>query len=89
MADVLGHQDPAFTLRVYAHAMREEETDLAFAEVGREASTASDPTAPSVSIRLRGLEPRLGYAGKSSDLLVGRPGLEPGTNGLKARCSTN
>ena len=26
--------DPALTLRVYAHAMREEETDLSFAEFG-------------------------------------------------------
>ena len=89
VADVLGHQDPAFTLRVYAHAMRDEETDLAFAEIGRDASRNSASTAPNVSIRLQGLEPRLGYAGKSAETLVGRPGLEPGTNGLKARCSTN
>ncbi len=32
VADQLGHSDPALTLRVYAHAMREEETDLSFAE---------------------------------------------------------
>ena len=34
VAQQLGHQDPAFTLRVYAHAMREEEKDLSFAELG-------------------------------------------------------
>ena len=34
MADQLGHADPALTLRVYAHAMREEETDLSFADFG-------------------------------------------------------
>lgn len=34
VAQQLGHQDPAFTLRVYAHAMREEEKDLSFAEFG-------------------------------------------------------
>jgi hypothetical protein len=34
VADRLGHSDPALTLRVYAHAMREEETDLSFAEFG-------------------------------------------------------
>jgi len=28
----LGHADPALTLRVYAHALREEETDLSFAD---------------------------------------------------------
>jgi hypothetical protein len=30
----LGHADPALTLRVYAHAMRGDETDLSFAEFG-------------------------------------------------------
>ena len=34
VADQLGHSDPALTLRVYAHAMREEETDLSFADFG-------------------------------------------------------
>jgi len=34
VADVLGHADPALTLRIYAHAMREEETDLSFADFG-------------------------------------------------------
>ncbi len=29
---LLGHSDPALTLRVYAHAMPEEETDVPFAE---------------------------------------------------------
>jgi hypothetical protein len=34
VADQLGHADPAFTMRVYAHALREEETDLSFASFG-------------------------------------------------------
>ncbi len=34
IADQLGHSDPALTLRVYAHAMTNEETDLSFAELG-------------------------------------------------------
>ena len=34
VAEQPGHSDPALTLRVYAHAMREEETDLSFAEFG-------------------------------------------------------
>ncbi len=34
VADQLGHADPSLTLRVYAHAMRDEETDLSFAEFG-------------------------------------------------------
>ena len=32
MSDQLGHADPAFTLRVYAHVLQEEKTDLSFAE---------------------------------------------------------
>ncbi len=38
-ADPLGPADPALTLRVYAHAMRNEEADLSFAEF-------SDPRRP-------------------------------------------
>jgi len=34
VADQLGHADPALTLRVYAHAMREDEADISFAEFG-------------------------------------------------------
>ncbi len=32
VADQLGHADPSLTLRVYAHAMPSDETDLSFAE---------------------------------------------------------
>jgi hypothetical protein len=34
VADQLGHADLAFTLRVYAHAMGGEESDLSFAYFG-------------------------------------------------------
>ena len=34
VADQLGHADPSLTLRVYAHAVREGETDLSFADFG-------------------------------------------------------
>ena len=34
VAEVLGHQDPAFTLRTYAHVMRDEERDFSFADFG-------------------------------------------------------
>jgi hypothetical protein len=30
----MGHADPALTLRVYAHAMKDEEADVSFAEFG-------------------------------------------------------
>ena len=32
VADQLGHADPALTLRVYAHAMPEDEADVSFAD---------------------------------------------------------
>lgn len=81
VADQLGHADPALTMRVYAHAMREEETDLSFADFS--------PKPGSRSMRLRSW--KAGTTRKPSPVisLVGRPGLEPGTNGLKARCSTS
>jgi hypothetical protein len=34
VAGQLGHSDPALTLRVYAHAMRGEESDLSFLDFG-------------------------------------------------------
>jgi integrase len=45
VADQLGHADPALPLRVYAHAMREEESDLSFADFARpggDEATAED-----------------------------------------------
>jgi hypothetical protein len=35
VAGVLGHADPALTLRVYTHAIRAEEADLSFADFER------------------------------------------------------
>jgi hypothetical protein len=56
VAAQLGHSDPALTLRVYAHAMREEESDLAFADLSpaREAQDPADGTvtAPEVGVAL-------------------------------------
>jgi hypothetical protein len=34
VADQLGHADPSLTLRVYAHAMPDDEIDLSFADFG-------------------------------------------------------
>ncbi len=82
VADQLGHADPALTMRVYAHAMREEETDLSFADFSPKAGSRRLYASPE-------LEGENGEEAKSAISLVGRPGLEPGTNGLKARCSTS
>jgi len=79
VADQLGHADPALTLRTYAHALREEETDLSFAEFG---GPGRPYTAPET-------EEATDEASNPPESLVGRQGLEPWTLGLKARCSTN
>ncbi len=79
VADQLGHADPALTLRVYAHAIQDEESDLSFANFGD-------------SKRLYPAPAELAETAKrhnTAKSLVGRQGLEPWTIGLKARCSTN
>jgi len=87
VASQLGHADPAFTLRVYAHAMRSEETDLGFLDEIR----APEPRNPALdgSRRLQPFDDEDAQLPKSLIPLVGRLGLEPRTNGLKARCSTD
>jgi hypothetical protein len=60
VADVLGHADPALTLRVYVHAMREAESDPSFADFGGPARPPGGPS-PATSVanmaRREGLEP--------------------------------
>jgi len=63
--------------------MREEESDLSFAEA-LGTKTNGDQASPDVSIRLRLREADFETWAKYATSLVGRPGLEPGTNGLKA-----
>ena len=69
IADQLGHADPALTLRVYAHAMREEETDLSFAEFG-------GPGRPYTAPRS---DENLSDSRNSLETLARREGLEPPT----------
>jgi integrase len=50
VADQLGHRNPEFTLRTYAHLMPQEENDLSFADFGGPGrpspAPASEPAAP-------------------------------------------
>ena len=67
VAAQLGHSDPGFTLRTYAHVMPEEEPDVSFADFGAPGrryaapheNGAGDPVAnPVISmVELRGIEP--------------------------------
>ena len=68
VADQLGHPSPTLTLETYAHAMREEEPDLWFAEFGdgaarrytalKDNGAGGDAANPAKSlVELRGIEP--------------------------------
>ena len=69
VADQLGHSDPALTLRVYAHAMPEEETDLSFAEFGGSERLYPAPAADEDSAE----------SANSPESLERREGFEPPT----------
>ncbi len=86
MASQLGHANPELTLRVYAHALREEEEDLSFLDFG---DTRRHPGGTKRAMAPGTRTPRRATPREDSRSLVGRQGLEPWTLGLKARCSTN
>ena len=73
------------TLRTYAHALREEETDLSFAEFGGPGRPYTAPEIEEASEEAR----------NPPESLVGRQGEQaqlaskPWTIGLKARCATD
>ena len=52
----LGHRDTSLTLNTYAHALPDEETDLAFLPV---ASAGADPRWTGASTKLRSVENRV------------------------------
>ena len=63
VADQLGHSTPMLTLRTYAHAIREEEADLAFVDFsagsgGSPASHVDEKEVASVAFRRRRLKSR-------------------------------
>jgi hypothetical protein len=67
VAEVLGHADSTMTLRVYAHATPEDETDLSFAELDGDkrrytateeiAAAAEGPNYVERLVRRAGVEP--------------------------------
>jgi len=67
VSEQLGHADPAFTLRVYAHVLREDEVDLSFADfssAGRPETARSEyldfkesPNYAENMVRREGFEP--------------------------------
>jgi len=80
VADQFGHTDPALTLRVYAHAMREEESDLSFADFAGQGS--DEAATESGSERLYpapASEEADDEIAKSAERLARREGFEPPT----------
>jgi integrase len=77
VADQLGHSSPTLTLKTYAHALREEEVDLSFAEFG--SSKRPYATPPDLKERNEEDAPDLTGRGRSRNL-EHETGLEPATS---------
>ncbi len=86
VAAQLGHSNPGLTLRVYAHALREEETDLSFLDFG---GARRHPR----GTRLRAVpgmrKPRRVTPRRGMRFLEHETGLEPATPTLATWRSTN
>ena len=77
VADQLGHADPSLTLRVYAHALRDDETDLSFADFDAPKRPYTAPRSGSRDQEWR----------KSARSLAPPAGFEPATSRLGNRRS--
>ena len=101
VADQLGHSTPMLTLRTYAHAMREEEADLGFANFvasptsttgrSREAGDGAKRLYPAPTTDAEDAHekaPALMPRGRSG-ILEHETGIEPATSTLATWCSTN
>ena len=86
VADQLGHSSPTLTLRTYAHALREEEVDLSFAEFGGPKRPYAAP--PDLEERRNENAPDLTSRGRSENL-EHETGFEPATSTLATWCSTS
>jgi hypothetical protein len=80
VADQLGHADLALTLRVYAHAMREEESDLSFANFAVQGAAKSTTEDGSRRLYPAPASEEVGdELAKSVKRLARREGFEPPT----------
>ncbi len=79
----LGHAKPELTLRVYAHALREEETDLSFLDFG---GTRRHPRGTKQRAVAANEKPRRATPRRGSRMLEHETGLEPATPTLARRC---
>ena len=77
VADQLGHSSPMLTLKTYAHAMSEEETDVSFADF----AAGESPKRPYTAPHENGAD---GHAANPAKILVELRGIEPLTLRLPA-----
>jgi len=93
VAHQLGHASPELTLRVYAHAMRSEETDLSFLDFGPAGAGAGvakrHPRGTRRRAALTTRKPRRATPRRGSGNLEHETGLEPATPTLATWRSTN
>jgi hypothetical protein len=82
VASQLGHANPELTLRVYAHALREEETDLSFLDFG---GTKRHPRGTQRKAVASTRKPLRATPRRGSRILEHETGLEPATPTL-AKC---
>ncbi len=86
VASQLGHANPELTLRVYAHALREEESDLSFLDFG---GTKRHPRGTKLRAAAGTRKPRRVTPRRGSRFLEHETGLEPATPTLATWRSTN
>ena len=92
VAEMLGHADPALTLRVYAHALRTEEADLAFADFEAPGRPFTAPLDGSHPDEVRDAdeadaEYRVLSDGSTRVEVVTQAGVEPATPSFGGWCS--
>ena len=86
VAEQLGHSNPELTLRVYAHAMPEEDVDLSFLDFG---GTKRHPRGTKRRAVVRTEKPLRITPRRGSRMLEHETGLEPATPTLATWRSTN
>ena len=79
VASQLGHANPELTLRVYAHSLREEETDLSFLDFG---GTKRHPRGTKLRARSGTRKPLRATPRRGYRILERETGLEPATLSL-------
>ena len=82
VASQLGHANPELTLRVYAHALREEEADLSFLDFG---GTKRHPRGPNLRAAAATRKPPRATSRRGLKFLERETGLEPATLSLGTR----